>query len=284
MSKIYSTPNPLSKQLAPLDNQIKVDSSPIPRDKKLIYIISGRKGSGKSNLILNLITKPDSPVYKSYDNIILISPSARRDEKYHKLVKELEKHDNFFEELNEAVITHILDKLRDYNDQWKADEEEWNKNKKETGEGFYTREATERVNGRLKKVSHKIAILPPPPNHLLILDDCLHMMPRSTDKNIVNSLWTNHRHSKLSIWVATQNYNKGANTLVRNNADLLTVYRTENKHELDTIKEDLNIDKEVFDRVYDYATNEPYSFLHVNLSGGKGRPVFYKKFDEIHLR
>jgi len=288
MSKISSEPNPLSSKLLPYDAQIKQDNTPFPRDKKLIWICSGRKGSGKSNLILSLIQRPESPVYRSYDNIVLVSPSARRDEKFAKLVKELENSNNFYDTLNEKVITEILHKLTTYNDQWKADETEWNHNKKTTGEGFYTRETEEKVRGRggmmrPKKVIHKIEILPPPPNHLLILDDCLHMMPKSTEKSIINSLWTNHRHSKLSIWVACQNYNKGANTLVRNNADLLSIYRTENKHELDTIKEDLSIDHDLFNSVYDYATKEPYSFLHINLSSGSGRPIFYKKFDHITI-
>jgi hypothetical protein len=279
---LSSTPSELTKALAPYDAQIKADDTPFPKDKKLIWICSGRKGSGKSNLILSLLQRPESPVYQSYDNIILISPSAKRDDKFKPLITELTAHNNFYEELTEEVISEILERLQEYNDQYARDAAEYARNKRETGEGFYTREEQVRRRNRVETIIHKLKILPPAPNHLLILDDCLHMMPKSTDKTIINSLWTNHRHSKLSIWVAVQNYNKGANTLVRNNADLISIFRTENKHELDTIKDDLAIEKDLFDRVYDYATSEPYSFMHVNLSSGSGRPVFYKKFDRIN--
>ena len=285
LTGLTAEPNPLTQALAPYDAQIRKDDGPFPRDKKLIWICSGRKGSGKSNLILSLLQRAQSPVYKSYDNVILISPSARRDDKFNHLVSELRDSGNFYEELNEDVIAEILDRLREYNDQYARDAAEFARNKREEGEGYYTREEVVkvRVGGHMreKTITHKITVLPPAPNHLLILDDCLHMMPKSTDKTLINSLWTNHRHSKLSIWVAVQNYNKGANTLVRNNADLISIFRTENKHELDTIKEDLAIEKDVFDRVYDFATTEPYSFMHVNLSSGTGRPVFYRKFDKI---
>ena len=59
------------------------------------------------------------------------------------------------------------------------------------------------------------------------------------------------------------------------------ISNSNNKQEFDSIKDNLNVDDKLFEKVYDFATSEPNSFLHVSFSGNK--PIFFKKFDRIIL-
>ena len=46
--------------------------------------------------------------------------------------------------------------------------------------------------------------------------------------------------------------------------DLLSIFPTENRHEIDSIASDFNLDPERFERMLAFATGEPNSFLHVS--------------------
>lgn len=244
--------NPLSNELMPLDSQVKRSDDPLP-DSYVNYIIIGKKGSGKSTLVLNLLKRKSSPYYKNFDNIILISPTACRDPKFESLVKELEPDNKYYDELNDEIIGEIINKLNDFND------------------GFI--KAQEEKNEKRKKKKPIIK-----PNNLLILDDCLHMLPKSNASSNINKIFTTSRHLKLSIWLLTQKYNK-VNPLIRNNSDLITIFPTDNKREFESISDDWAIDKNKLDALYKFATDEPNSFLHISLFGNK--PKFFKKFDLI---
>jgi GTPase SAR1 family protein len=249
--------NPLSNDLMPLDGQVKRTDDPLP-NSHVNWLIIGKKGSGKSTLILNLLKRKSSPYYKNYDNIFMISPTACRDSKFADLVDEIREEDKYYEELNDDIINEIVDKLYAYNDDYVKKQEE----------------AIEEM--KLKKRKNIPAIRQP--SNLLILDDCLHMLPKSGANSSVNKIFTTSRHMKLSIWLLTQKMNK-VNPLIRNNSDMITVFPTDNKKEFESISEDWNIDRNRLQKLYDYAVDEPNSFLHISLFGNK--PNFFKKFDKI---
>ena len=54
MFKLSSSRNPLSGEIAPLDNQVVKTDEPLPQ-AHIVYIIVGKRGSGKSTLLLNLL-------------------------------------------------------------------------------------------------------------------------------------------------------------------------------------------------------------------------------------
>ena len=67
----------------------------------------------------------------------------------------------------------------------------------------------------------------PDENSLLILDDCISLLPKSTQKNAVfNSLVCNCRHigKGMSIWITVQKL-KGVNSTIRNNTDMISMYK-----------------------------------------------------------
>jgi len=103
----------LTKVLAPFDNQKdSADSkSPLPL-KPCNMILCGGKGKGKTTLLLNLITRKESPWYKHFHLIFLISPTARRDDKLKELLEDIE--DQYYDTLDNEVLTEICDRIDNF--------------------------------------------------------------------------------------------------------------------------------------------------------------------------
>lgn len=259
-------PNPLTKDLTALDNQVKREDTPLPK-ANIIHVISGMKGSGKSTLALNLLKQKSSPYYKHFDNIFLISPTAGRDPKFDRLVNELSSEGKFYSELNDENIDEIMEKLNNFNDEYKKAQESSSEEEQDMA-----------LKPIKKKKSKKKVKLRKEPFNLLILDDCIHALPKATQSSSLSKLWTTSRHHKLSIWVMVQKYNK-LPPLLRTQADLLTVFCTNNRQEVETIISDINIDNDRFQRIFNSVCQNPSDFLHIAFFNG--RPTFYNKFDKI---
>jgi len=231
--------NQLSDKIYPFDNQVVNTNEPLLQGHR-VWLIVGRRGLGKSNLILNSLTRKESPYYKVFDNIYLINPS-HSDPKYSELVDELSEQGKFYDELNDTNIKSIFEHIAEY--------------KKSVKE----------------KKQKKI-------RNLLIIEDSAYNFPTSK-KSIIHSCFVNGRHRNLSVWVVTQKYNL-LPTIWRSQADMISMFPTESKQELDTLINDLNIDKDKFDSIYKFAIDGPNDFLHMTLTN----PIrYYKKFDEIEL-
>lgn len=238
--KYYLKVNKLSKDLNKLDNQVVKSDEPLPK-QDIVWIVSGGKGSGKSTMILNILKSKNA--YKGFfDNIMLVSPTAMRDKKFDKLREELDEENKYFTDCNDETIEEIMSKLQQFNDNFDEEEEE-------------------------RK-----------PHNLIIFDDCLAALPKSTQKSKFNELITTSRHLKTSVWILVQKFNK-VNPLIRDQVDLISIFKTNNKQELQTIEDSLNLDKKDFENLYKFATYEPNSFLHISFFGGK--PKYFKKFDQI---
>jgi hypothetical protein len=234
--------NKVSKDLSRLDNQVMRSDDPLPK-ADIVWIISGGKGSGKSTMCINVL-KSKNGYRRFFDNIFLVSPTASRDPKFEKLCSELERDNRMFSTCDEETIDEIISRLKNFNEEFDEKEE-----------------------GRK-------------PHNLVIFDDCLAFLPKSTQKSRFNELITTSRHLKTSVWILCQKFNR-VNPLIRANMDLLSFFRTNNKHEFKTLEEDINVDEKELKLLYNFCTEEPNSFLHVSFFGGK--PKFFKKFNEILL-
>lgn len=238
--------NKLTEKIKPLDNQLNRDlDDPIPKTKAIIYIISGSKGRGKTSLLLNILkTKQKDGGLKGYfDNIFMFSPTAKTDLKTKKLVEELEKDDKFYNEFNDANNNEVIEKIKTFNEEFKNDEE----NKGEE------------------------------PRNLIIYDDCMADLPKSFEKTGgLNKLIIQARHNNTWCIFLVQRY-IGVNRVIRSQADLISFFKTDNNRELQALTDDVNYDKDVIKYLYDFATENPNDFLHINLLSR----TFYKKFDKI---
>lgn len=220
--------HPLSKEMIAHDNQLVKSDDVLPMGSR-IFAICGPKGSGKSSIILSLLTSKKSPYRKYFKNILLVSPTAQYDDKMKPLQQEVAMENHYWESLTEGTAEEITDELNRLN-------------------GSY--------QGKKKL------------QNLIILDDVTHSFPTGRKPSKISSLFTNSRHIKASIWVITHKYTSMP-TIFRNQIDALFIFRTNSKTEIETFKRDLNCDEDAFVENLNKATEEDHSFLYINLVGGK---------------
>jgi hypothetical protein len=236
----------LTDALAPFDSQVVFDDKPLPL-KPCNYGIFGRKGSGKTNLLLNLLTRKESPWFKHYDRIFLISPTAGRDDKLKDLLEDLGEG-QYYQTLSNETLTDIIDKIDTHTEEFKKKR----KNKGKT------------------------------PAYLIIYDDIIHDLVRKKDTRLICMLATQNRHRHITNVYLLQKYNTYLPTVVRSNLDCISYYRTDNRGELEAFVKEQNQDEDALKEMYQHATAEPYSFLHINMYSPKTK--FYHRFDPIEYR
>lgn len=157
----------LSSIVKPLDNTYAGSDDPLLlNNNSCVYIISGRRGAGKSTLALSLLNSKQA-WRKRFENIFLISGTAKSDKKFRKLVAELTEDGKFSDQLNDDVITEMFQTCN---------------------------EANKSAEGGKK------------PLHLLLLDDVIMDLPKSR-QSILNRLVIQSRHHNLTLCLITQKYN-----------------------------------------------------------------------------
>lgn len=215
----------LTRALAPYDQQKDTAGGPLPL-KPCNMGLFARKGGGKSNLILNLLMKKESPWYKHFDLIFLVSPTAMNDDKMKPLIEDI--GDQYYDELNNDVLMDIVART----------------------EAF-----TERHNKKKKKGK---------PHYCIVFDDCIHVL-KSKQASLITKLATQNRHMNITNIYLLQKYNTYMPTLIRSNLDCIAFFRTENQAELDSFVKEIGTDEDKLLSLYEYATAEPYSFLFINM-------------------
>jgi hypothetical protein len=108
-----------------------------------------------------------------------------------------------------------------------------------------------------------------PIDTLLILDDCLAYLKNKS----LSYLSTKNRHYGLSMIVTSQYYKK-IDPVIRANATHWLFFKTNVEKEHMNVVEDMNSFPK-FEEHYKVATNEPYSFLFVNML----KMSLHKKFN-----
>ena len=115
---------------------------------------------------------------------------------------------------------------------------------------------------------------------LVIVDDFADEASFSRHSKLLHSLYTRSRHNSISTTTATQAFT-ALSTLIRKNATELYIYRLRNYRDLETFIQEVSAiyDKKTLVELYNTATSEPYSFLHVNLRAKDKDAMFYMNFD-----
>ena len=269
-----TTVNPLTQKLAPHDSAVRLSNEPLD-DGYRMWALVGCKGSGKTSVLFNVLTNKESPWYKLFDRVYMFSPTGENSDYLRPFIKDLKERHQFYDELNEKTLSDCLDKLEAFNHAF------INKRHPQTRE----MKANELVLFRrgIKKEDMPDSVLGEKmhkrkPHSLVMFDDCLNELAKSTQKTIQNKLWTRNRHYYTNVVITTQRYLK-LNPTIRNNLDTISFYKTANQKEYETLEDDLNVDPKVLKRVYDFATEEPFSFLHITFNAGQ--PKFFRKFDPI---
>lgn len=185
------------------------------------WLLVGQKGSGKSNVILSVL---DNKLKHLYDNIFMISPTAKLDKKYHKLVEELQVDKHFYERYSDALVGEIMERIEKFLNEHKADH----------------------------------------PRSLMIFDDCIADLPKAQVKSAnFNRLMTCSRHLKCDLILTSQVY-KLLNTTVRKNFNIITMWPSVNKSERAAYLEEINVDEDLLYTLLDYTARKRFGNLTVN--------------------
>ena len=113
--------NKLSEHLKPLDNQVDLGKdAPFP-NSNFLYLLIGGVGSGKTTLALSLlkIDKNDGGFRKQFNKIYVVSPTAKYDPKFEKLIDEVDEDGNYYRECDDENIQEIIEKIENFNEEWK---------------------------------------------------------------------------------------------------------------------------------------------------------------------
>ena len=231
----------LSNAIKPKDNQSNYKSNQVFAKDHFLYLIVGRKRSGKTTLALNLLETPEAigGFKKKFNRIWLISPTAKHDEKLKPLVEELSESGQYFEHFDNDVQKTLMDAIINYN--------------------------TEAKNAKKKEKPH----------HLVIYDDCLAFLPHNKKKGqFFNSFMTNQRHLKSSCMILSQRLNE-LNPLIRSQCDIISYFRQDNPKEDKIFIDTYGIDGSKLKE----CVNEDHSFITASFLHSK--PKIYKRFDEL---
>jgi hypothetical protein len=251
-------------------------------------LIIAPKGSGKTNLICNLILKH----YKGYFHRILISsPTVNNDEKWD-LVKKtkhvLAENKKLEQELNSMKVKGKKLKVV-FKDSMSLQEqitekEGWDGNIPE--EDFFADidripsliKSQQDILDRLKDlgVNEKRRYIID--RQLLIMDDQAGMFRQGIHSPLTNFV-IKHRHTSTSVIVVTQAY-KAIPKTIRSNCNAVIIFDIPNKSEMQAIYEENpnGLSYKDWEKLYQHATSEAYSFLYINTKFPKGERMF-KNFD-----
>lgn len=180
-----------------------------------LYLISGPSGSGKSNLLVNLLTKSGTSECKKnmksyrsmFDNIIMVSPSAHTIQ--NKLMDTIPSEQRY-----DSLTEDVFDKV----EQLTEDAVE---------EDVHT---------------------------LLVLDDVSSELRKKEVESELNKIVKNRRHINLSLIIISHKITDYG-TALRNNANLIFIFRPKSKREYDMITTEfmmrpVNECKQIIDHIY----------------------------------
>lgn len=214
-------------------------------------IIVGPSGSGKTILLQNMILN----IYKNcFSRIYIWSPSINVDATWRPVKEYIEKEMNvknteeepiYFDHYNSEDLAKVIDtqhKVIQYMKQHKY---------------------------------NKLFSI------LIVVDDFADDISFSRHSKLLHALYTRGRHNSISVITATQKFN-AISPIVRVNATQLFIYRLRNYKDLETFIEEVSAiyDKKTLLDLYNIATDEPYSFLYVNLIAKDKSNMFFIRFDK----
>lgn len=222
-------------EIKPLHNEKKQDKHGIPYPlpnfetrSNFIMSIIAPTGSGKSVLISNLVRKY---YFRVFDKIYFCSSNVSErngiQKVYDQSYEKIEFDDlRIFPTINNEVIDYIKNDI----------------------------EADDEFNENLNEF-----------HSLLIIDDLITEVASRRNIDIIKFILKS-RHLHCSVIIVSHKMNF-LPTVIRNNLTDVVLYRSKSKQEIKTIYDNLiDLDKDLFEAIYNYATKEKHHFLYTKLN------------------
>jgi hypothetical protein len=118
---------------------------------------------------------------------------------------------------------------------------------------------------------------------LFIFDDIIDAKIMNVHRlGCIESVAVRGRHSNISVIIISQQY-MALSSPIRNNITNLIVFRIRNLDELRKITKENqeSLTSEQFFQIYDFATNDPFNFLHINNQEPHPRLRFRKNWNTL---
>ena len=270
------------------------ETAPMMPKMHQVCIAVGKRASGKSTGIINLIEK------MNFDYVIAVSPTMQSNKE---LMDRINVEHVFDDVDNPNVIDDVKKIVKDEADdleRYEAELERYNRLMKNIKNGNYMDEEalalffspdnqeftkpTHRFNGRKPRIA-------------VIFDDMLGSGIYSKPRKL-NALATYSRHLGqlnkggaigVSIFFMIQSFKcqtGGLNKVIRNQCTSLLLFKTKDNQELKDVADSVGgeISEDLFNKVYDEAIGDGsnYPFLFIDLHKKKEHPsMFRRRFDEF---
>tara|TARA_R110002020_G_scaffold99241_1_gene235669 strand:+ start:287 stop:1036 length:750 start_codon:yes stop_codon:yes gene_type:complete len=220
---------------------------PMLFDLPFRLLLIGKSGSGKSNLLINLLANENYPYEKLFngDRIFIFSPSLKGDQKLLKLIDFKEIPDsNLFEEYSDELMLELYEEIVE-----------------DVSERYQEKEKVEPT--------------------LIILDDLSFSGKLANRFNALSKVYCNSRKFQVSIITLSQAYTQVAKN-IRLQATGMIIFNTNNK-ELDTIESENNFlkSKKAFYSMFRSVVIERTDFLIINYSNDSKDLYLDKEFQIV---
>ena len=116
-------------------------------------------------------------------------------------------------------------------------------------------------------------------NIAVVLDDVADDPQITRFCRTLHAMFTRHRHIQISTFCSLQSYRSVA-AIIRKNATALVVFRLRSVPEREAIVEENSAvyDKDTMRLIYETATEEPHSFLYIDLMAKRREDMFWERF------
>ncbi|KAJ3317564.1 hypothetical protein HDV06_001477 [Boothiomyces sp. JEL0866] len=256
-------------RIIPLDKQVDKQPSLTPKLPFTISIVAN-KGSGKTNLILNMLLNPNL-LNKKFNRIIIISPTKKLDAKWLILEK------NNVTSLNRPLINLLKQKRKksifaidEPNQTYGNFIETYEEPNVKILDELIT-EQKYVINSYSKDVADKI---------LVVLDDCVSFKKFFNSDGFRKFIF-NSRHYNISCIITSQTYFSIPKP-IRLNASGIILFFNGNDNDIKLIYEEnsCKLNFKEFLRMYRGVVSIPFHFLYINYQNTLEN-VFEKNFDEF---
>lgn len=230
------------------DSKGRLPPLPLIQRGGFCNVIAGFSGSGKTSLLINLLTKKNKKNHKQsyrgcFDRIVFISPSA------HTIGNnEIQKLEHKHTELDNVILDEIIEAIEN------------DKNSDAYEDGYN-------------------------PQYLIVFDDVGVYL--RNDKRLeakINILVANRRHYGISMFFLVQNIMQMPPPL-RKNLTSLFLYKPKNGVEKELIRKewvDANINE--FQELLDYVYQDKHDFLLIDCSLRESADInFYRNFNRLEF-
>jgi thymidine kinase len=224
----------------PFNNKIKEPFE----NKSFFYIIVGKPGSGKTSVLINMLT--DTKIYKKvFTKITLCMPKNSRLSLKDNIFEDLPQ-DQIFDSLDESVLKKII-----------TNKEEFEQDKQERLE-----------EGKKPIFRHQ----------LLLMDDVTAYLKQKESVHILTELATNRRHYNLSIILLVQ-FLRSIPRPLRFFTTSCVFFRASNNLDTKVLREEyINLPKQTFEDLMNFVFDgDSHDYMIIN----KDTNTYYKKLQKI---